>query len=58
MVFPIILGRGKRLFPDEVKETAKLTLTESKTAGEGVLLLTYQAAPATAHAAGQSDTAA
>ena len=46
MVFPIILGQGKRLFPDEMNQAAKLTLTESRTAGDGVLLLTYQAAPA------------
>jgi dihydrofolate reductase len=51
MVFPIILGRGKRLFPDEMKQAAKLTLTESKTVGSGVLLLTYQYAPAAPPAA-------
>jgi dihydrofolate reductase len=53
MVFPIILGRGKRLFPGEMNEAAKLTLTESKTAGEGVLLLTYQYAPAAAPGAAE-----
>jgi dihydrofolate reductase len=46
MVFPIILGRGKRLFPGEVNEPARLTLTQSKAVGSGVLLLTYQYAPA------------
>src|SRR5260370_29022042 len=45
MVFPTILGHGKRLFPDEVSEAAKLTLTGSKTSGEGVLLLTYPTPP-------------
>jgi hypothetical protein len=39
MVFPIIIGRGKRLFPGELKDPAKLTLTGSTTAVEGVLLL-------------------
>ncbi len=47
MVFPIILGHGKRLFPDGMNEPARLTLTGSETVGTGVLLLTYQpAAPA------------
>ena len=58
MVFPIILGRGKRLFPDETNEVAKLTLTESTTVGTGVLLLTYQYAPAAATTAGPPDAAA
>ena len=44
MVFPIVLGGGKRLFPDEIREAVKLTLTESATAGSGVLLLTYHPA--------------
>ena len=46
MVFPIVLGAGKRLFPDTMTEAAKLTLTDSKTDGDGVLLLTYHPAPA------------
>jgi dihydrofolate reductase len=41
MVFPIILGAGKRLFPD-VDEVAKLTLTDSQPAGSGIVMLTYQ----------------
>jgi len=45
MVFPIILGSGKRLFPDRLSEATKLTLTESKSVGSGILLLTYQPAP-------------
>ncbi len=48
MVFPVILGHGKRLFPDQMSQPAPLALTESRTAGDGVLLLTYH--PATAHA--------
>ena len=43
MVFPIILGSGKRLFPG-VPEAAPVTLTEATTAGGGILLLTYQSA--------------
>jgi dihydrofolate reductase len=44
MVFPIILGRGKRVFPDDLAGPAKLTLTGSQTAGDGVLMLTLQPA--------------
>lgn len=50
-VFPVILGTGKRLFPDLMKEQARLTLTSSQAIGDGVLLLTYQPAPARADAA-------
>jgi dihydrofolate reductase len=46
MLFPIILGAGKRLFPDTMTEAAKLTLVDSKPDGDGVLLLTYHPAPA------------
>jgi dihydrofolate reductase len=42
MIFPIILGAGKRLFPSAMGEAAKLTLTSSKTTGDGILLLVYQ----------------
>jgi len=44
MVFPIILGAGKRLFPGQMSVAATLTLTDSKTDRDGVLLLTYQPA--------------
>jgi dihydrofolate reductase len=44
MVFPIVLGSGKRLFPDGAGEPTELTLTSSATAGDGILLLTYQRA--------------
>jgi dihydrofolate reductase len=40
MVYPIVLGSGKRLFTS--KTAAKLRLTSAKTAGDGVLMLTYQ----------------
>jgi dihydrofolate reductase len=39
MVFPIILGQGKRLFPDTMPEPAKLTVADSRTVGSGVILL-------------------
>jgi dihydrofolate reductase len=45
MVFPVILGQGKRLYPDAMSEQAKLTLTSSLAVGSGVLLLTYLPAP-------------
>ena len=44
MVFPIILGSGKRWFPDGVDQAATLTLTGCQTDGDGVLLLTYRPA--------------
>lgn len=44
MVFPIVLGAGERLFPAAMRDSAKLALTDSKTVGDGILLLTYQPA--------------
>ncbi len=41
MLFPIVLGAGKRLFPDEMSESARLTLTEAKPDRDGVMLLRY-----------------
>ncbi|HEX2129189.1 MAG TPA: dihydrofolate reductase family protein [Solirubrobacterales bacterium] len=41
MVFPVILGTGRRAFEDK-SEWRKLKLTESKVVGEGVLVLTYE----------------
>jgi dihydrofolate reductase len=38
MVYPIVLGRGKRLFP-EGSESSALRLIESRTAGEAVILI-------------------
>jgi dihydrofolate reductase len=43
MVFPIILGSGKRFFPD-MSKPARLELVEVKTAGAGILLLRYKPA--------------
>jgi dihydrofolate reductase len=43
MVFPVVLGSGKRLFGDTgAKRTLKLT--DSKTVGEGVTILVYEPA--------------
>jgi dihydrofolate reductase len=50
MVFPVVLGSGKRLF-DESGPKSELRLVDSRTVGEGVLILTYlpaAAAPAEA----------
>jgi dihydrofolate reductase len=41
MVFPVLLGEGKRLF-GEVSEKKPLRLVDSRTVGEGVALLTYE----------------
>jgi dihydrofolate reductase len=43
MVFPVILGTGKRLFGDP-GEKKKLRLADSKVVGDGVAILTYAAA--------------
>jgi dihydrofolate reductase len=39
MVFPVVLGQGKRLFPDTMPEPAKFTVADSRTVGSGVILL-------------------
>src|SRR5690349_18115012 len=41
MVFPVILGSGKRLLPDGGEKTT-LNLVESKALPSGVMVLTYQ----------------
>ena len=41
MVFPVVLGTGKRLF-GETSDKVPLKLTESKTVGDGVTILIYQ----------------
>ncbi|HKB50854.1 MAG TPA: dihydrofolate reductase family protein [Solirubrobacterales bacterium] len=43
MVFPVLLGSGKRLFGD-VSDKKPLKLTGSKTLGDGIALLTYEPA--------------
>ncbi len=45
MVFPIVLGSGKRLFGD-VSEAAVLALDEVTTVGDGIVILTYRPAHA------------
>ncbi|HEX3334751.1 MAG TPA: dihydrofolate reductase family protein [Acidimicrobiales bacterium] len=45
MVFPIVLGSGKRLF-GEVTEAPVLALDEITTVGGGIVVLTYHPAPA------------
>jgi dihydrofolate reductase len=41
MVFPVVLGSGKRLFDTGSKK--RLRLAESRTVGDGIALLTYEA---------------
>jgi dihydrofolate reductase len=43
LVYPVVLGRGKRLFKDGSNLTLKLI--QSKRSSSGVVLLTYQLAP-------------
>jgi dihydrofolate reductase len=45
LVHPIVVGSGKRLFPDGSEQTP-LKLVESKTFSTGVIYLTYQPAEA------------
>ena len=44
MVFPVVLGTGKRLFGDPGGKKT-LELVDSKVVGDGVLILTYAGAP-------------
>jgi len=41
MVFPVVLGSGKRLFGD-TSDKKRLRLTDSKTVGDGVEILVYE----------------
>ncbi|GIJ78840.1 Dihydrofolate reductase [Micromonospora phaseoli] len=43
LVFPVVLGRGRRLFADGVPPAA-LRLVDSRTSGSGVAMLTYHSA--------------
>ena len=47
MVFPIVLGSGKRLF-GEVSDAPVLALDGVMTVGEGIVILTYHPAPGSA----------
>jgi dihydrofolate reductase len=40
MVFPLVLGSGKKLFDGDGKKT-RMPLREAKTVGEGITILTY-----------------
>ncbi|HWX52571.1 MAG TPA: dihydrofolate reductase family protein [Solirubrobacteraceae bacterium] len=54
MVFPVVLGKGKRLFgPTSGKRPLKLS--DSKTVGDGVAVQIYAVAPARDAAAGQAN---
>jgi dihydrofolate reductase len=43
MVFPVVLGSGKRLFGD-MPDKKRLRLAASKTVGDGIAILTYEPA--------------
>jgi dihydrofolate reductase len=43
MVFPVVLGSGRRLF-GEMPDKKRLSLVDSKTVGDGVAILTYRRA--------------
>jgi hypothetical protein len=43
MVFPVILGTGRKAF-DEQPERRRMRLKESKVVGEGVAVLVYERA--------------
>ena len=43
MVFPVVLGTGKRLFGD-TSDKKRLRLTDSRTVGDGIAILIYEAA--------------
>ena len=51
MVFPVVLGTGKRLFGD-TSDKKRLRLVDSKMVGDGVAILTYE--PAAADAPGSA----
>ena len=42
LIHPLVLGSGRRLFPDH-GASAALTLRDTKTTSKGVVLVTYQA---------------
>jgi dihydrofolate reductase len=44
MVFPVVLGSGARLFPDDASETIPLRLVNSQVFDSGVAVHTYHAA--------------
>ena len=44
MIEPILLGGGKRIFPEDGVRPAAASSSASVTAGTGVLVCTYEAA--------------
>jgi dihydrofolate reductase len=44
MVFPVILGSGRRLFPDDLADKFPMELVDSKVFGNGVAVQTYHPA--------------
>ncbi|HWH09770.1 MAG TPA: dihydrofolate reductase family protein [Solirubrobacteraceae bacterium] len=52
MIFPVILGSGKRLF-GETTQPATMTLVDSKQLASGTMILTYHPAPAATGGAGR-----
>jgi hypothetical protein len=44
MVFPVILGSGKRIFPDDAEDKTKLRLERSTTYANGVQLQIFRPA--------------
>jgi dihydrofolate reductase len=44
MIFPVLLGRGKRVFPDDLTDPTKLTVVSHQTAGDDVTMLTLRPA--------------
>ena len=51
MVFPLVLGKGKRLF-GETTDKKRLRLTESRTVGDGITILIYETVRAEAGTSG------
>jgi dihydrofolate reductase len=51
MVFPVVLGGGKRVF-GETSDKKRLRLADSKVVGDGVLILVYERADVEAEASG------
>lgn len=45
LVYPVVLGEGKRLFAQDGGPASALTLTASRPMGGGVILLQYEPAP-------------
>ena len=42
MVFPVLLGAGKKVFPPEMPESCRLELVDHVAAGTGVMMLRYE----------------